>query len=791
MSIDEGDSSRDEGDSSRDEGQCTASSSVAPLPATDYIDIATISNRETLSDERRYLILTKRDLPHRNYPTNSQNRRFQRGWVEQYEWIRYSVSVDGIFCGPCFLFSNCPAHSNTEFSKTPFKDWKNASGGCRGALNRHAVSQTHLQCVDRAVSFIAVREKKQPSVVSLLDRSYDSQAEKNTRALLAIIDSTQFLIKQGLALRGHSWYKDINRESGNFSTLIDFVANYSPDLKQHLQHSARNAKYLSPKIQNDFISINSECIRKAIVEECNASMFWSLMVDEATDVSTVEQVSVCVRYIKVLSDELEVCEEFLGFTSVASTTAETITSALVDFMTECGLDRAKFIGKGFDGAANMSGHISGVSERLRQIYPHAKYFTHCRNHALNLVIVASCNKVPDIRNFMSSFKELTLFFSYSAKRKHILKTCLRDGEDSNLLADTLEEDEQRTVPDRHYRGLPVLSDTRWLTRVDSIDCLLKNFKSVCKAVEEVRNLSTGQSANDAESFLKRLLSFEFITAAVICYHVLAYTRPLTVALQAKNCDLLKAHFMAQRLIKTLQGERAENKFLSLWKRIVDISVSLGIEPSRRRTVTVQRHRANPPVNSDSEGDMIAAHYRIAYYNAFLDHVISHLSSRFPQELHGALLASYLTPGRIKDLTTERIQSIKEEYQGVLPLPSVFENEVNTWKIHVSEFDTADVSLRDELRLATTLAENHNQYYPNIRAILMLLISLPVGSCSCERSFSSLKRLKSWCRNSMCNKRLDSLSVGFINQDRTPTPHAVLRIWDQSGNRRIPLSHNIM
>jgi len=33
--------------------------------------------------------------------------------------------------------------------------------------------------------------------------------------------------------------------------------------------------------------------------------------------------------------------------------------------------------------------------------------------------------------------------------------------------------------------LPVLSDTRWLTRVDSIDCLLKRYRAVCEAVEAV------------------------------------------------------------------------------------------------------------------------------------------------------------------------------------------------------------------------------------------------------------------------------------------------------------------
>lgn len=50
----------------------------------------------------------------------------------------------------------------------------------------------------------------------------------------------------------------------------------------------------------------------------------------------------------------------------------------------------------------------------------------------------------------------------------------------------------------------------------AIDCLLRNYRVVCEAVEEVRNSSSGQSANDADTFLSRLHSFEFFVSAVMC-----------------------------------------------------------------------------------------------------------------------------------------------------------------------------------------------------------------------------------------------------------------------------------
>ena len=141
------------------------------------------------------------------------------------------------------------------------------------------------------------------------------------------------------------------------------------------------------------------------------------MVHETTDTSTTEQVSICVRYVQERgTGMLEVCEEFLGFCSVPRADAAMITSAVDGFANSCGLNMVRLVGrlvgKGFDEASTMSRHVSGVSARLQQLYPNAKYFTHCCNHILILVIVASCHSVSDVQNFMETLKELTLFLKY-------------------------------------------------------------------------------------------------------------------------------------------------------------------------------------------------------------------------------------------------------------------------------------------------------------------------------------------------------------------------------------------
>ena len=99
---------------------------------------------------------------------------------------------------------------------------------------------------------------------------------------------------------------------------------------------------------------------------------------------------------------------------------------------------------------------------------------------------------------------------------------------------------------------------------------------VCEAVEAIKDSSTGKSASDANSYLKGVLSFEFLVFAIICRHVLAYTRPITVALQEKECDLYKAYKMAQRLVTSRESEKTSNRFLVLWKVIMKVSTDLFI-----------------------------------------------------------------------------------------------------------------------------------------------------------------------------------------------------------------------
>jgi len=55
-------------------------------------------------------------------------------------------------------------------------------------------------------------------------------------------------------------------------------------------------------------------------------------------------------------------------------------------------------------------------------------------------------------------------------------------------------------------------------------------------------------------------------------------------------------------------------------------------------------------------------------------------------------------------------------------------------------------------------QHANEFYPKIQRDLKILIALPCTTCSVERSFSSLRRIKTWLRSTMVESLLNGLAL---------------------------------
>ena len=75
------------------------------------------------------------------------------------------------------------------------------------------------------------------------------------------------------------------------------------------------------------------------------------------------------------------------------------------------------------------------------------------------------------------------------------------------------------------------------------------------------------------------------------------------------------------------------------------------------------------------------------------------------------------------------------------------------------------------------------YYPNIREIFHILLTMPIESVPCERPFSALRRLEQRNRTTMVEDRLNGLALLHIYREVNVGSVKILEKFD-TGNRGI-------
>ena len=73
------------------------------------------------------------------------------------------------------------------------------------------------------------------------------------------------------------------------------------------------------------------------------------------------------------------------------------------------------------------------------------------------------------------------------------------------------------------------------------------------------------------------------------------------------------------------------------------------------------------------------------------------------------------------------------------------------------------NFNEYLEILRKSPEEVKAFFPNISGVLKLLLLKPVLSTECERSFSCSRRLKTWLRSTMTQKRLNGVVLAHVHQ----------------------------
>lgn len=124
-------------------------------------------------------------------------------------------------------------------------------------------------------------------------------------------------------------------------------------------------------------------------------------------------------------------------------------------------------------------------------------------------------------------------------------------------------------------------------------------------------------------------------------------------------------------------------------------------------------------------------------------------------------AEYFIPTKLNGLTDLISRQVYETYADDLPADDfgMFHVEIGRWK---ARWTIAANLLPGTL--VDTLKATNSQLYPNIYVCLAILVTMPVATATAERSFSVMRRVKTYLRSTMKTERLSSLALMHAYKD---------------------------
>ncbi|XP_031781362.1 zinc finger MYM-type protein 1-like [Nasonia vitripennis] len=672
---------------------------------------ASVENSEQFSQDKTYVHHQQNLDPQltQKAKSNPFSDKLFESWKKDYSWIKYDESKKAMFCTIC-----CEAVKNKlplpnsqscnvskkAFVEDGFHTWKNATS----IFNKHQISELHKTAV------ILTLNARKPSITEHLSTAKRKEMMENRTALNKIFSTIMLLAKQGLAFRGHE------DKYSNLHQLLLLRCEDVPELKTWMARSGH--KWLHHEVVNEIIALMANEIRKLILNKIMLAKYYSIMIDETSDITRVEQVSICIR---IVNDDFSVNEYFMGFFETKDTKSETLYELVTDFLATNNLNIKHLRGQCYDGASNMSGRITGLQTRIRETEPRA-LFVHCSAHSLSLCVQDSLEDLTVVRNVIGTIKDLINFIRDSPKRLNEFKELKED--DSPLLS--------------------AYCPTRW-----------------------------------------------------------AQIEILNAELQRKDLCVNESHASVCLVKDNIQQMRDEEKFNKIWSKITSSAEDLGVEePCLKRPRKIPKR-----IDSGSQSHVfsnVQDHYVKLYYEV-IDQTMMSLNTRFENDTMKLLnkFENFVTGFahvNVEEITNFYNRDLEEqELDGhrLVNERDLFLNAIKndkTFMKKLTDLRKAKV-LKKQNKISkkakgapseceTTIEETETidcmqlkhivmylQEKPEVRAIfpqysklIKLLLTIPGSSCSNERSFSSLRRLKTYLRSTMLQQRLNDTSIMHIYRD---------------------------
>jgi hypothetical protein len=259
---------------------------------------------------------------------------------------------------------------------------------------------------------------------------------------------------------------------------------------------------------------------------------------------------------------------------------------------------------------------------------------------------------------------------------------------------------------------------------------------------------------------------EFIAPLIIISRIFALTKPYTESLQSPTCDLVECYDNIEELtlylVELLNNDNMDKLHDDLVQFAIDHDIPYQLSRRKKKTP--------------------CAFFDLTY-QSFTSSTVDEPGPRFSAHQKLAATISKLMPAHVKKIEFANVKNTLEFYKEDLVSDKflVLESEFELWR------KRADNNFPCTIGEVLKSTYGQRDFYLNIYRLLTIFTTLPVSVATPERSFSVLKLVKTYLRNSMGDERLSALALLHVHKGLTLTtdPEDIVAEFAKR-NRRIKL-----
>ena len=179
-------------------------------------------------------------------------------------------------------------------------------------------------------------------------------------------------------------------------------------------------------------------------------------------------------------------------------------------------------------------------------------------------------------------------------------------------------------------------------------------------------------------------------------------------------------------------------------------------------MTIQRRCSHQTARENHPGDTPEECYHRSLAIPFLDHLKSDIESRFAAHSLLTIKCLSIIPSCFAAAGAGSDDEVLEFFSSDIEFKSTAKAELELWRSNFKDKEIPDTP-------QSPLKHTSPVMFPNIRKMLIHMMVLPVTSCEAERSFSTLRRLKTYLRTTMNQECLNGLALLNIYNFTTYIP----------------------